>query len=128
MDGLAGVPRRDERISDGERQLGKIAIMIIEQRARQHVGTRDGELERPAGHARGARAVFGEIQRAFRDRAVNDRRWLAAETHFGFRAKRRRICAANISANAAEFVDEVFNHPVRIRMIHIKAIQLAVGG
>ena len=70
-----------EHFAERHRQLVEIAVVLVEQRAREHVGARDGELERAARDRRGALAVGEQIERAFAERAVDDARGLAAEAH-----------------------------------------------
>src|ERR1043166_1410511 len=63
---------RRERIGGVERELLEIVVVLVEQRPRQHVGAGNRDLERPARHAGGARAILGQIQRPFSDRAGGD--------------------------------------------------------
>jgi len=42
--------------------LAKSCIVLVEQRAGEHVGTGERELERAARDARRACAVFGQVQ------------------------------------------------------------------
>ena len=118
---------RRQRVRDRQRQRGEVVIVLVEQRARQHVGAGQREFERAAGERRGARAIIRQVQRSFPDRPHHHARGLAAETHFRFGAERRRIRAAGLGPDAAEPVHEVVDHPVGFGMVDIEAVQLAVA-
>jgi hypothetical protein len=48
--------------------------VVVEQRAREHVGARDGELEEATRDGGGALAIGEEVERAFAERAGRRRR------------------------------------------------------
>ena len=70
-----------EDIGDRHRQRVEVVVVLVEQRAREHVGAGERELERPAGDAGGARAIAEQVQRAFRERPVDHGGGLAPELH-----------------------------------------------
>jgi hypothetical protein len=53
--GLSG-----QGIGDGHVQRGEVVVMRIQQRAGEHVGAGERELEGPTSHLRGTGAVFGQ--------------------------------------------------------------------
>jgi hypothetical protein len=70
-----------QHLAERHRQLVEAAVVVVEQRAGQHVGARDGELEGAAGDAGGALAVGQQVERTFAEGAGDDAGGLAAETH-----------------------------------------------
>ena len=117
---------RRQRIGDGESELREIVVVLVQQGAGKHVGTRGSELEWSARHAGGAGAVFGQVQDAFRDRASDDRRGLVTKLHFRSGAERSRVAPTYLTPHAPELVDEILDHSIGVGMIHIESIEFTV--
>jgi hypothetical protein len=117
-----------ENIGDGHQQILEAAVMPVEQRARQHVGTGDGELERAVGNTGRQFAIGHQVERAFAQRGFDHAGGFVAETHRAHASERFMIAAAHLGAHAGHGADEVLDHAVGVRMVHVKAVQFAVGG
>ena len=117
-----------EHAGDRHQERFEVAVVVVEQGARQHVRAGDGELERPAGDAGGEFAIGQQVERAFAERLLDDARGLAAELHGALAGEALVIAAAHLGADAGHGADEVFDHAVGIGMIDVEAIEFAVGG
>jgi hypothetical protein len=70
-----------EHLAQRHREGVKVAVVMVEQRAGQHVRAGDGELEWSARDRGCALAVGEQVERTFAERAGNDTGRLAAESH-----------------------------------------------
>ena len=93
---------RRQRVGDRQRERAEIAVVLVEQRARQHVGAGQRELERSAGDRGGARAVLGQVQRALVYRPDHHTGRPAAEAHLGLRPERRGLAPSDPGADPAQ--------------------------
>ena len=117
-----------QHAGDRHQQRLEIAVVIIQQSARQHVGAGDGELEGSAGHGRGEFAIGEQVERAFAERLFYHARGLAAELHGALAGEALVIAAPHLGAYAGHGAEEIFDHPVGIGVIDVEAIEFAVGG
>ena len=115
-----------QSVGDGHVERGEVVVMRVQQRAGEHVGAGERELERSTSHFARTGAVFGQIEHAFGDGTAHDGGRLAAEGHLMLGAKRGGVFTAHAAVDAAELVDEILNHAVRVGMIDIEAVQLPV--
>ena len=118
---------RRQHLGQRHRQLREVAVVVIEQCPREHVGARDRELEGPAAHRRRALAVGEEIEGAFAERAGDHARRLAPETHRMVTGKFLGDRSTHHGRNPRHGANEVFDHPVRVGMIDVEAVKFAVG-
>src|SRR5689334_17100940 len=74
-----------EGIGDGESQRAKIMVMLVQQRASEHIRAGERKLERAAGDTGGARAVLGQVEASLGYWAGNDSRGFEPKPHLAFR-------------------------------------------
>ena len=117
-----------ESVGNREGEFREAVVVLVEKCAREHIRAGNSELEWPACDRGGAGAVFGEVQDAFGDRGGDDGGGFIAPAHFFFGAEGGGVAAADFAADAAEFVDEVFDHPVGVGMIDVEAVEFAISG
>ena len=117
-----------ENAGDRHQESLEIAVVVIQQGARQHVRAGDGELERTAGNTGGEFAIGEEVERALGKGRLHDAGGLAAELHGAFAGEALVIAAPHLGAYAGHRTEEVFDHAVGIGMIDVEAIEFAIGG
>jgi len=115
-------------VGDGHGEGLEVFVMIIEERAGEHVGAGEREFEWTAGDGGGARTIFVQVEDAFSDRAANDTCGLAAEAHLLLRAKRGRIGQADRGRDATHARNKILDHAIGVGMVDVEAVKFAVGG
>jgi hypothetical protein len=116
-----------EHRGDRVRELRRVAVVPVVERLRQHVRAGDRELERPAGKAAGARAGDRQVERSRFDRAGHHARRASAKAHARGFCILEPLRKADVAADAGHRPGEVLDHPVRLGMVRIEAVQLAVA-
>ena len=102
--------------------------MFVEQRAGEHVGAGDGELERAGGQEAGTCwKSLARLRRAFADLAFDDAGRAGAEAEVGEFVEFFFLGAADLRADVLKGADEVIDHAVGFGMIDVVAIEFAVG-
>ena len=119
---------RGEDFAKSHGEFVEVAVVVIEERAGEHVGARDGELKGTAGDGRGALAIGEKIERAFAEGAGDDAGRLAAEAHRMMARKFFGDRAADDGRDAGHRSDEILDHAVGVGVIDVEAVELAVGG
>ena len=117
-----------EDVSEGHGELVEAAVVVVEQRAREHVGARDGEFEVTAGDGGGALAIGEQVKGAFAEGAGDDASGLAAEPHRMMAGEFFSDGAADLTVDAGHGTNEVFDHAVGVRVVDVETVELAVGG
>ena len=117
-----------EDLGNGHQERGKVAVVVIEEGAGQHVGAGQGELEGAAGHGGGASAVGEQVEAARAEFGFHHGRGLGSEAHALFGGELLDLAAAKFRAGAAHGPDEVLDHAVGVWVVDVEAVQLAVGG
>ncbi len=111
----------------GHGEVGKITVMMIEERAGQHVGTGGGEFEGATGNRSSHLAVMEEVEGTFPEFIDHDTGGLAPETHGRMARKFLGDGATNHGRNAGHGADEILDHAVGVGVIDIETRQLAIG-
>ncbi len=101
--------------------------MIVHQGFRQHVGGGEGEFQRFFGQTFNKLPGSGEVEGTFSDRTAHNAGRLGAEAHPGFRPEICQLLARQVGEHIFQRRNEVFDHPVRFRVVGVKAGELAVG-
>ncbi len=116
-----------EDVRHGHEQRLEVAVVLVEQGAREHIGTRHGELERSARHLGGPLAVREQVEASLAERSRDDAGRLATKAHAVQPGEIVRRAAPHEPAHAGHGADEILDHPVGVGMIDVEAIKLAVG-
>ena len=122
-----GLDLAAQHFSDGHGQAGQVTVVSVQQRLRQHVGRGHGELERDRCQLLHHLPAGGQVQFAFADGAFDHAGRLRAEAHALLGAKIGYILTAHFARDAGHRPHEIFDHPVRLGVVDVKAGQLAVG-
>ena len=117
-----------EDVAEGHGEFVEAAVVVVEQRAREHVGARDGELEVTAGDGGGALAIGQQVEGAFAEGAGDNASGLAAETHRVMAGEFFGDGAADLAVDAGHGTNEVFDHAIGVGVVDVEAVELAVGG
>ena len=108
------------------RERTGVGVELVHQCLREHVGRGERELQRVRGQALHGLPRGGEVQAAFANRPAHDARRLRAELHALRGAELGQLLARERRVDAGHRADEVVNHPVGLRVVHVEARQLAV--
>ena len=117
-----------EDVAKGHGEFVEAAVVVVEQRAREHVGARDGKLEVTAGDGGGALAISEQVEGALAEGTGDDTSGLAAETHRVMAGEFFGDGAADLAIDAGHGTNEVFDHAVGVGVVDVETVELAVGG
>ena len=115
-----------EHIGDSQCQVIEVTVVIVEERAGEHEWTRQRELKRAPRHRRRTRTRLVEVEAPLAKCIDDHTRGLAAEAHLALLTERPPVRNADFGLDSADATDEVLDHPVRVGMVGIEAVELAV--
>lgn len=115
-------------VGEGEEKGFKVAVMLVEEGAGEHVGAGEGKLDRLGGDGGRTGAGFGEVEGTLVKGAGDDAGGLATELHALLGHEFVAVLPRDPGLNAADPLDEVLDHPVGVGMIEVVAVEFAVGG
>ena len=100
--------------------------MPVEEHLGQHVRAGEGELEPAAGQLPGAAVIARQVQEPLAQLALHHPGRLRPVAHPRLLSEPAQLLAGDGSAHAGHRPDEVVDHPVRFRVVHVEPIQLPI--
>ena len=124
--GLDGSHLRGQDVGEREGQSRLVAIVGVEQHAREHVRAGQREFDRVQAERRHPVIRLDQVQGAFANRPLDNRRGALAKAEVRLRTKEVDVGPADFGPDPVHLAHEVLDHPVRLRVVRVEAVQLAI--